>query len=102
MADIKTPVYYPHGQLKDGHAALLAKMETSAEKSEHIALAINAHAALLDLRAKYNRLHDVLSDCIESGRLTETELPDDYKALTGMLQQCAMADSAVAEILKGK
>jgi hypothetical protein len=33
----------------------------------------------------YGKLHDILSDCIESGRLTEADLPDDYKAIVEQL-----------------
>lgn len=34
----------------------------------------------------YYRLHDGLSEAIESGRLTEGVLPDDYKWLCHMLE----------------
>lgn len=33
----------------------------------------------------YERLHDGLSDMIESGRLTEADIPDDYEWLVQML-----------------
>jgi len=35
----------------------------------------------------YKRLHDILSDCIESGRLTEDDLPDDYRAIVHELEK---------------
>lgn len=37
----------------------------------------------------YHRLHDFLSDMIEGGRLTESDIPDDYQALVETLAVCA-------------
>lgn len=33
----------------------------------------------------YGRLHDIVSDCVESGRLSEADLPDDYQAIVQAL-----------------
>ena len=41
-----------------------------------------------DLLNAYFKLHDMLSDMIEGGRLTEGDIPDDYAALVGQLEQC--------------
>jgi hypothetical protein len=37
------------------------------------------------LLAAYARLHDMLSDMIESGRLREADIPNDYRALVDQL-----------------
>ena len=48
---------------------------------------------------KYFRLHDVISDCVEGGRITEALLPDDYQAIVHTLVECldpgAQADEAI-------
>ncbi|WP_211440945.1 hypothetical protein [Collimonas humicola] len=49
-------------------------------------------AALKTMREKYGRLHDALSDCIESGRLNAEILPNDYAALVEMTEACVGAD----------
>ena len=41
-----------------------------------------------DLLSAYFELHDMLSDMIEGGRLTEGDIPDDYAALVEQLEQC--------------
>lgn len=41
-----------------------------------------------DLLDAYFTLHDMLSDMIEGGRLTEGDIPDDYTALVEQLEQC--------------
>lgn len=33
-------------------------------------------------------LWDMLSDTIEGGRLTESDIPDDYAALVTVMQEC--------------
>jgi hypothetical protein len=38
-----------------------------------------------ELLAAYARLHDMLSDMIESGRLREADIPNDYRALVDQL-----------------
>lgn len=43
-------------------------------------------AAALELYAK---LHDGLSDMIEDGRLTESDIPDDYRWLVDSLEELA-------------
>lgn len=42
----------------------------------------------------YKRLHDGLSDMIESGRLTEADIPDDYQWLVSSLVELAGQASA--------
>ena len=42
-----------------------------------------------DLLNAYFTLHDVLSSMIEDGRLTESDIPDDYAALVEQLEQCS-------------
>lgn len=39
--------------------------------------------------AAYSRLHDMLSETIESGRLKRADIPDDYEAIVETLVQCA-------------
>lgn len=78
------------------------RADSNAAMGEAIARALNAHAALLELRAKYNRLHDALDDCMSAQRLTEADLPDDFKALADMLADCVAADTVVADIIEGK
>ncbi|TIX28859.1 hypothetical protein [Mesorhizobium sp.] len=51
-----------------------------------------ARPALLDvlkaMRDEYGKLHDFLSDAIESGRLREYDIPDDYQAIVTQLERC--------------
>ena len=46
------------------------------------------HKKGFDLLNAYFELHDMLSDMIEGGRLTEGDIPDDYAALVEQLEQC--------------
>jgi hypothetical protein len=39
----------------------------------------------MDLLKRYQRLHDGLSDMVESGRLTEADIPDDYDWLVNSM-----------------
>ena len=41
-----------------------------------------------DLLNAYFELHDMLSDMIEAGRLTEGDIPEDYAAIVEQLEQC--------------
>lgn len=43
------------------------------------------------------RLWDMLSDTIESGRLTEADIPDDYQALVITMQRCEVLRAATRE-----
>lgn len=53
----------------------------------------------LDLLSHYRALHDGLSDMIESGRLDEKDIPDDYQWLVEMLVEAVGLDhNARAEI----
>ena len=38
-----------------------------------------AVSALREVEKQYGKLHDMLSDCVESGRLSAAELPDDHE-----------------------
>lgn len=40
----------------------------------------------------YHALHDVVSDTIEGGRLTEADCPDDYQAIVHHLSVCSALD----------
>ena len=42
--------------------------------------------------AEYQKLHDMLSDAIEGGRLSEADIPDDYQALVDQLARVSDAD----------
>lgn len=64
--------------------------------------ALTIREALDNLRDHYGRLHDALSDCIEAGRLTAAELPDDYAALVELLAQAAAADEQAAAALASR
>lgn len=55
--------------------------------------------ALALMWAKYDRLHDFLSDAIEEGRLTEDMIPDDYEAIVAALVDCLDADVNAKEVL---
>lgn len=51
-------------------------------------------------RQAYGKLHDMLSDCIESGRLTAADLPDDYHALVEQLAgPCTAAEVMALKVL---
>ena len=41
-----------------------------------------------DTVKQYEKLHDGLSDMVESGRLTEADIPDDYQWLVETLVAC--------------
>jgi hypothetical protein len=47
----------------------------------------------------YAKLHDGLSDMVESGRLTEADIPDDYQWLVEALAEGVVADQAVKDHL---
>ncbi len=40
------------------------------------------------LYAEYGKLHDMVSDMLDEGRLTEADIPDDYQALIAQLGRC--------------
>lgn len=40
---------------------------------------------MMDLLKRYQRLHDGLSEMVESGRLTEADIPDDYDWLVNSM-----------------
>jgi hypothetical protein len=44
--------------------------------------------ALKNAVLTYAALHDMISDMIEDGRLTEAAIPDDYQALVAKLVEC--------------
>jgi hypothetical protein len=44
--------------------------------------------ALKDAVRTYAGLHDLISDMIEDGRLTEAMIPDDYRAVVEKLVEC--------------
>lgn len=47
-----------------------------------------------ELLAKYEILHDGLSDMIEDGRLCEDDIPDDYEWLVHALEQLVIVGHA--------
>lgn len=51
----------------------------------------------LDLLSHYRALHDGLSDMIESGRLDENDIPDDYQWLVEMLVEAVGLDHEARE-----
>ena len=59
-------------------------------------------AALKIMRKAYGRLHDIVADVIESGRLNEGDIPDDFQALVAALVECNNADQAAADALQEK
>ncbi|AJY53190.1 hypothetical protein [Halomonas sp. KO116] len=50
------------------------------------------------LIAKYQALHDGLSEMIESGRLREKHIPDDYQWLVASLEEAAALDAKAVTI----
>lgn len=44
--------------------------------------------ALKEALRTYAGLHDLISDMIEGGRLTEAMIPDDYQAVVAKLVEC--------------
>lgn len=72
-----------------------------AEINQAALASIDLLASLSEMRLQYGRLHDRLSDMIESGRVPETALPEDYCAIVNLLEACATADAgAEAAIAK--
>ena len=59
-----------------------------------------AVSVLREVQKHYGKLHDMLSDCIESGRLSTAELPDDYVALVEQTIKCVSIDHVVTAFLK--
>lgn len=59
-----------------------------------------AVSVLREVQIQYGKLHDMLSDCMESGRLSAVELPDDYAALVKQTIKCVTIDSVVTAVLK--
>jgi len=58
-----------------------------------------AVAVLEDMLAQYGHLHDMLSDCIEGGRLSAAELPDDYAAIVDQLCKCVSIEHIAAAFI---
>ena len=54
----------------------------------------------LALLAEYGKLHDGLSDMIESGRVTRADLPNDYEWLADKLAALAPMIDKIADALK--
>lgn len=59
-----------------------------------------AVSVLKEVQKHYGKLHDMLSDCMESGRLSAAELPDDYAALVEQTIRCVSIDHLVTAVLK--
>jgi len=59
-----------------------------------------AVSVLREVEKQYGNLHDMLSDCIESGRLSAAELPDDYAALEEQIIKCVSIDHVMTAVLK--
>ena len=55
---------------------------------------------LREVQKQYGKLHDMLSDCMESGRLSAAELPDDYAALVEQTIKCVATDHVLKAVLK--
>ncbi|MDA8139795.1 MAG: hypothetical protein M0036_14185 [Desulfobacteraceae bacterium] len=59
--------------------------------------------ALQKMTSAYGRLHDMLSDAIKGGRLTEADLPDDYRAIAEQLAgHCNKALEFAEDLLKAR
>lgn len=68
-----------------------------------IAETLSYRLTLKEIVSSYGRLHDILSDTIESGRLTEADLPDDYQAIIQQLTgPCGQAMQLAKRLLKTK
>ncbi|CAN7297554.1 hypothetical protein LJR221_001460 [Agrobacterium tumefaciens] len=76
----------------DTEARPAAELECNAN-AVLISASPDMFTALNEMRQQYGRLHDRLSDMIESGRVTEAALPDDYRAIVDLLEVCATADA---------
>lgn len=59
-----------------------------------------AVSALIELYKTYSKLHDMLSDCIEGGRLSAAELPDDYAAIFEQITRCVAIDHVISAVFK--
>lgn len=55
-----------------------------------------ALAVLRELHKRYGKLHDILSDCIEGGRLSAETLPDDYDAIVEQITRCVALDHVLS------
>lgn len=81
-----------HGDMAD-EAQLLADQSLFAAAPDML-------AALKHMRSAYGKLHDIISDCVEGGRLTAAHLPDDYMAIADQLEKCATADAGAESAVK--
>lgn len=59
-----------------------------------------AITALRELHKTYGKLHDILSDCIEGGRLSAAALPDDYAAIVEQITRCVAIDHAISAVFR--
>lgn len=91
----------PHGKLKyDCRLALdkmLAELRT-AHASE--AAAPDLLGACDAAHTLYGNLHDALSDAIEAGRIRESDIPDDFRALIMHLERADKASEMLCGALK--
>jgi hypothetical protein len=69
-----------------------------AEDARLIAAAPELLASLRAMQAAYGKLHDMLSDAIEGGRLKQDDIPDDYRAIVEQLAGACNAADHAAEI----
>lgn len=66
--------------------------ETCHYEVRHAIIPYMPHFAEDDRLREYRRLHEMLSDMIEGGRLTEADCPDDYEALVEQLTTLVALD----------
>jgi hypothetical protein len=76
-----------------------SELDSKRANARLIAAAPELLDALQLMRDRYGKLHDALSDCIESGRLQESDLPDDYRALANYLADAIKADQTAKTAL---
>lgn len=69
-------------------------------RCEKCVRAVNAHEKMKELMRAYFKIHDVVSDLIERGALTEGMIPDDYQAMVVALEAAAIigTDPAIREV----
>ena len=67
--------------VKDEHAELIARLQAYQPKADRYVAALE-------------RLWDMLSDTVEAGRLSEADIPDDYRALVEQMVACEAARDA--------
>jgi hypothetical protein len=77
--------FFPSKTHRPTHILIRPDTKSGQRLSNQLQQAATVRKALQDMVAIYGRLHDGLSDMIDTGRLTAADIPDDYGWLVELL-----------------